>query len=1033
MTLSELSIKRPVFTTMTSLGVMVLGTMGLMNLGVDLFPDVQFPVVTVATVYPGASPAEVESQVTEEIEDAVVSLSGIDQMISYSRDSLSQVVVLFELDTDVKQAALEVRERVSQIRGKLPRDVKDPTFFRVDVSASPIVIYTLSGPQSTQAIRDLADDYVKNALEQVEGVGQVNVRGGFERQINVEVNAAKLEALHLTPIQVVERLAIENLTVPAGSFDTGSERVAVRTSGEVRTIAELRNLPLFTAADGTLVRLSDVAVVSDSGVEVTTEVRSNGQPAVVLEVQKASGENTIEVAKLVRERIAELVLPEGMQANLIIDTSTFVLENAHEVQIALVFGGIMAILVILLFLLDVRSTLISAVALPTSVIGSFWIMDMFGFTLNMMTLLGLSLAIGLLIDDSIVVRENIMKHLERGKDPKTAALEGTREITLAVLATTATLCAVFVPIAFTTGMVGQFFREFGITVAGATVLSAWVALTLDPMLSAYFAGKHGHGSTATTKGPVGAMHRFYKQLDALYGDVLKRVLSRRRNRWAVGLGALGLLVGSFGLLVLMGSEFTAPEDRGQFIMSIDLPAGTSLTETSARLERAEKEVSADKRFVNVYSTIGVLGDSHRAEWRVITTPKWERKESVWKLAEFARARVEQAAPEAEIFVSPPSFVEGLRDLPMAIYVRGENFADLESIANKYAEVLRSIHGVRDVDVQYSPGKPEVQVSVDHQVASQRGVPTAMIARTLRSAVDGEVATVFRDGSDTVDVRVRLREEDRGSKATIGALKVQTPTGALIPVSDVAALRWADGPAMIQRHNRQRVIVVGAAPDGRPLGEVVAEFEKKIAPIKLPEGVTWKLEGQAKMMGESFRSIGIAMLLGLLFIFMVLAAQFESFIHPITIMMAVPLAIVGAIMALFLGKSSVALSVLIGIILLIGLVTKNGILLVDHALQRMREGWSAHDAIVDAGPSRLRPILMTSAAMVLGMLPTALSNGSGSEFRGPMAVAVIGGVISSTVLTLLVVPVFFLAVDGVRQRVLGIRNSMRPRPMPTPAE
>jgi multidrug efflux pump subunit AcrB len=695
-----------------------------------------------------------------------------------------------------------------------------------------------------------------------------------------------------------------------------------------------------------------------------------------------------------------------------------------------VFGGAMAILVILVFLLDWRSTFISGLALPTSVIGTFFLMYALDFTLNMMTLLGLSLAIGLLIDDSIVVRENIMKHLERGKDPVTAAVDGTREITLAVLATTATLCAVFVPIAFTEGIVGQFFRQFGLTVAGATLISTWVALTLDPMLSARMArrlapGEHHAGAT----GPLGWLKRpfvlVFDWMDGVYAHLLARVVAKKRWMALTAVGAFLVLFGSCSVVPLMGSEFTAPEDRGQFNVDIEMPAGTRLEEMSRLSRQAERELAADPRFVTVYSRIGVNGQSNTATWRVVAVPKWERTATQSELEQLARDLVLRTFPGAEVSVTPPSIVEGARDYPIALYVVGDDFGALDRAAQRFAEILRRIPGTKDVDVQYSPGSPELQVAIRRDRAAQLGVPTAAVARTIRAAVEGEVAGVFRDGDDEVDIRVRLADRWRGSEQAIADVPVPS-AGGLVPLSDVATIGRGEGPAVVQRNNRQRVIIVTASPDGRSLGEVVGEFQAAVAKERLPEGVSWSLEGMAKMMNESNENMALALLLGIVFIYLVLASQFESFVHPVTIMMALPLAVVGAILALFLQGSAMSMGASIGIILLMGLVTKNGILLVDHAVVRVREGMSPREAILDAGPARLRPILMTSAAMVLGMLPTAISQGSGSEFRSPMAMGVIGGVISSTFLTLLVVPVFYLAVEGLKSRLARLLGR-RPRP------
>lgn len=1021
MTLSDVAIRRPVFTTMVSVGIVVLGLMGLSRLGVNLFPDVQFPVVTVTTVYPGASPSEVETQVTEKLEDAIVSLPGVKAIQSFSRDSVSILVVEFNLDVDVMEAATLARERVAQIRAQLPRDVEEPTVARIDVGAAPIMTYTLSGPGDVQEIRRYAIDELRSQLEQIDGVASIRVLGGRERQLNVLLDLDRIQGVGLTPLTIVERIRSSNLSVPAGGFDEGERRIAVRTLGEIGSVEELRELPLGTGPAGSILRLRDVADVEDGFVDLETVVRANGEPAVVLEVLKASGANTVAVSEAVRERLAEIEMPAGIRASLILDQAEFILENTHEVELALFFGGAMAILVILLFLLDLRSTFISGLALPTSVLGAFFLMYLLDFTLNMMTLLGLSLAIGLLIDDSIVVRENIMKHLERGEDPVVAASKGTREITLAVLATTATLCAVFVPIAFTGGIVGQFFREFGLTVAGATIVSTWVAFTLDPMLSARMAKRRAPGEAEPSRFGflVGPMMRAYEMLDVLYAAFLRAVLA---SRWRMGLAAVlafGVLFGSCALLPLMGNNFVAPEDRGQFHVDIELPAGTRLEESARLSLEAEREVLRDPDFVTLYAKVGGSGRPNVISWRIVAVPKTERTRRQSELKEAVRAIVRRHMPAAEISISDPGIIEGARDYPIQINVIGDDLGEIAAVAERFGAILRAIPGTQDVDVQYQPGSPELAIRVDRDRAAQLGVPLALVAATVRASIEGEVAGVLRDPdtADEVDIRVRLREADRSDAALVANLRIPTP-GGFVPLSDLARVERAEGPSEIQHYQRQRVVLVTASPNGRPLSDIVAEFEAAVRAEPPPPGVRYVWRGQVEMMNESNENMALALLLGFVFIYLVLASQFESFMHPATIMTALPLAVVGAIVALFLQGSSMSMGAAIGIILLMGLVTKNGILLVDHAVARVREhGFSPHRAILEAGPARLRPILMTSAAMVLGMLPTALSNGPGSEFRGPMAMGVIGGVISSTILTLVVVPVFFLFFDGLKNWVV----------------
>jgi HAE1 family hydrophobic/amphiphilic exporter-1 len=1012
MTLSSVAIKRPVFTVMVTLALVVLGLVGLTRLGTDLFPDVQFPFVAVTTVYPGAGPADVETQVTKPIEDGVVSINGIDKVRSFSREGVSLVFVVFKLDVDAQQAAIEVRERVAQARFKLPADVKDPVVSRLDVSAAAILSYTLQAPLPLADVRRYADDVIKPALEQVDGVAAVQVKGGATREIKVDLDPARMESLGIPPDAVVMALRAANLNVPAGRFDEGAREIAVRSVGELANADAVRDLVVTTARDGSAVRLRDVASVTDGFAEMRTKIRVNGQEAVSFEVQKQSGRNTVEIADAVQARLKEMEkgFPQGMSTSLIIDQSRFIRENAHEVEIAIVFGGAMAILIILVFMLDLRSTLISALALPTSVIATFFLMYVLGFTLNMMTLLGLSLAIGLLIDDAVVVRENIFKHLERGVPPREAAERGTQEIALSVLATTLTIVAVFVPVAFMDGIVGQFFRQFGLTVSGAVLVSLFVAFTLDPMLSSRFSKTVDHtkeGWTAAVKRPFEIVFRW---MDDTYRGILGWSL---RHKLVVGGLAIASLVGMGQIAGIMGNDFVNPEDRGQWNVDIELPAGTSLEETTRLSALVEDEVSKIPVVTTVFATHGPDSETNKSRLRIVAIPKNERTLTLAQLKDMTRV-IAAKIPRANVVITDPAFIEGAGvQAAIMIMANGEKYEDIVPVARGIEQALQSTPGVADVQVKYSPGMPELKVAVDRQRAADQGLAVAQVAMALRTAVEGEEATKLRQGKEEIPVVVRIRPEDRASQEDLSRIKLWSPKG-IVALGDVATLERGAGPQVIERENRTRQIAVWATPRGRSLGEIVQDLQPKIDALKLPPGVVITYDGQIKQMTDTNSSMGVALLLGVIFIYLVLASQFESFIHPLTIMLTLPLAFVGAIVGLFVTKNSMAMGAMIGIILLMGLVTKNAILLIDRAIVRVREhGETPYQAILEAGPERLRPILMTSAAMILGMLPTAVSRGDGSEFRAPMAIAVIGGVISSTLLSLVVVPAFYLAIENVK--------------------
>lgn len=1024
MNLSGVAIKRPVFTVMLAVALLVLGWVGFRSLGTDLFPDVSFPVVAVTVPYPGASPTEVENLVAKPIEDAVVGLNQIDRVRSFSREGVAQVIIMFKLGRDVSEAATEVRERVAGIRYKFPDDTKEPTVNRFDVSATPILTYTLSSKTSLSAARKYAEDVLKPALEQVEGVAVVDVKGGATREIRVELDRAKVDALKLDPSAIVMRLRAANLNVPAGHYDEGTKEVSVRTVGDFANVEQIRDVIVATAADGSVVRLRDVARVEDGFADKTIFVRSNGDETVSLEVLKQSGTNTIDVADSVKTKLATLekALPQDLKISPIIDQSRFIRENVHEVETAIVFGGAMAILIILIFMLDLRSTMISAVALPTSVIGTFFVMYVLGYTLNMMTLLGLSLAIGLLIDDAVVVRENIFKHLERGKSPAQAALDGTKEISLSVLATTLTIIAVFLPVAFVKGMVGQFFRQFGITISVAVMLSLFVAFTLDPMLSSRFSGTihrdPTHDKFYWLKRPFLAV---FEGMENVYRGMLRWAVTHKA---IVAVLAVGSLFFMGFIAKLTGSEFVNAEDRGQFIVEVEMPAGTSLDSTAKTSAVAEAELRKNKDILTIFTQV----EANKAKWRVVATTKDKRPGvSLVALKDEAR-KVTAHIPGAKVSIAEMPFVEGAAtEAPIMIDVRGTTYEDIGPVANDLAKILDKTPGVKDVQVKYTPGRPELQVQIDRQRAADLGVGVAQIAMALRTAMEGEesgklrIAATATSKSEEVPIVVRLEKGDRATEAALATMTLSTPKGP-VKLTDVAKFVRGEGPQVIEREDRSRQIQVWATPYGRPLGDIVTEITPQMKAMKLPAGVSFAFDGQIRMMNETNANMGLALLLGVVFIYIVLASQFESFIHPLTIMLTLPLALVGAILGLFLAGTSLAMGAMIGIILLMGLVTKNAILLIDRAIVRVREnGETPLQAVLEAGPERLRPILMTSAAMVLGMLPTALGNGEGSEFRAPMAIAVIGGVISSTLLSLLVVPAFYVGIESAKGFFRNLRG------------
>ncbi len=1014
MRMTDVSIRRPVFVTMVTLGALIMGLLAVDRLGIDLFPDTSFPLATVRTIYPGASPAEIEERVTDKIEESVAVINGVDRVRSFSRDSVSIVIVEFDLGIDERKATDEVAEKLAAIRGELPTDIEDPVVQRIDPTALPVLTYSARSNRDPIALRDYVDDVIRPRLEKIPGVATVAIKGAPEREAHVEVRREDLERHGLTLMQAYQLLASRTLDIPGGRIASGDREMGVKTEGRPTSIEALRAMPLMPQPGGGAVRVGDIADVSMGTEDARTLARVNGVPALTFEVQKQGGSNTVEIVDLVVAELAKMKLPSDIQLEKIIDSSTYIRVNISHLWEHLLVGGLMAVLVIFLFMLDWRSTVISSLALPTSIITTFFFMWQLDFSLNIMSMLGLTLAIGILIDDSVVVRENIFRHMERGADPVTAAREGTKEIAMAVFATTLTIVAVFVPVAFTGGIVGGFFREFGITVAVAVILSMIVSLTIDPMLSARITQKieADHHEKMRNKPVIGWLVRFYEGMDAVYAAILRWTLKHKAITVAA---AIAVFMGSLQLAPLMGQEFAGRGDRGEFTIQLNLPGGTSLARTEALVGEVEGILQKSPHFKRVASIVGPDGEVEKATMRVQMNKANERTETIGDIMEETRAAL-AGIPGLSFYMREAGLgADNLEEAPVTFFVQGPDFDVLAKLAGEMLAAARVVPGVRDASMTYRPGAVETRLRVDGEKATDRGAVHQEVAATLRLAVEGEEVAKMRVEGKDVPVRMRLRPSDRDDVETVRRLKVSSMKGGLVDIGSVTTTDRAAMPATIDRLDRQRQITITANVHGRSLGEVMADLVPALEKVEKPTGYVYKFGGESERMQETFANLGLAMGLAILFIYLVLASQFESFIHPFTIMMALPLAIIGALIALFITGQAMGMASMIGLILLMGLVTKNSILLVDYANQLRDQGKSATEALLIAGPTRLRPILMTSAAIILGMLPAAMGTGEGSEFQAPMAIGVIGGVITSTILTVLVVPAIYMWFDRLTLR------------------
>ena len=1032
MWISDISIRRPVFATMVILSFMVLGVVSMTRLGIDLFPEVNFPFVNIHVVYPGASPEEVETLVTRPIEDAVAGINGVKRVISTSTESRSMVGLELRLEIDPQAAAAEVREKVAAMRSRLPEQIEDPTIVRFDVAALPIMTFAVGSSQRSDVTRRQVEDDVKPLLEQIDGVAAVEVNGGEVREIQVELDPGRLEALGLPVSAVAEALAADNLDLPGGQMQQPGQTIALRTKGEFVTVDEIEDV-ILRSAGGSTVRIRDVGRVVDGFTERTSTTRLDGADAVSFSVKKQSGANTAAIAERVHATLDRVrtTFPQ-LQIKPVHDDAEFIRENVAQVREAIVFGALMAVLIIFIFMRDWRSTLITALALPTSVISTFFFMYLAGFTINMMTLMALSLVIGILIDDAVVVRENIFRHMEHGEDAVTAARKGTAEIGLAVTATTATILAVFLPVGFMTGIVGQFFKSFALTIAFAVAMSLLVAFTLDPMLSSRFVRYIPPEERMRTRTGrlFERMGRAYDALDRGYHRVLSPALNHPWKTLAV---AAVVFFASLAATTVMGTEFVPAEDRGEFQVVVELPPGTSFQESVATIEDVERQVRTIPEVTQVFATVGVNGQVRASNVRVRTTKKATRERSIGEIKDDVRTMLAKM-PFVDGRVGDPEFMQGAPyEPPINVFVRGDDLAQLQKVASEIQARVSQLPGAVDVSSNLISGQPEVVARINRSLAADLGFSVGSIATQLRGMVEGLVPTRLRDGDREHDIRVRLAPEFRNDPAAVLRTPLYSPSGAAVRTGDVVAFTPAIGPSNIDREQRRKQAKIGIdlAP-GYALGDVTAQVQQAVEGIDMPATFEWGFAGDVEMMRESAAAMGLAMILAIAFIYIVLASQFESFLQPLIIMLSLPLALVGALLLLLVTGKNLGMPAMIGVVMLMGLVTKNAILLVDYTNQLRREGLPLKDALLKAGPVRLRPIVMTTVAMILGMVPSAIGTGDGSEFRAPIAIATIGGLITSTLLTLVVVPVAYLLLEGSVARFKAWRQAPMPAGLQTAA-
>lgn len=1004
-------ITRPVFTAMLMLAVVVFGINAYPRIGVDQFPDVEFPVVTVTTVLPGADPESMEKNVSDPLEEALNTLNGVEQLRSINLESVSQIVVRFTLDTKVDVASQDVRDRVQATLSKLPTEIETPVVEKFDIGAAPIMTLSLSGALPIEEMTRVAEDVVKPALQRQPGVGSIDVVGGREREIQIVVDPERLRGFGLAVSDVSQAVQAQNLDVPGGrTMDRGRERV-VRLTSEAKSVDELRNI-IIASPNGAPVRVRDVADVVDGPEEARSSAKSGDRSAVALVVRKQSGSNTVQVAESIKESLGEVnsLLPEGVRTEMVTDNSRFIRSSIAAVQFDLVLGGFLAVLIVLVFLRNLNSTLVAAVALPVSVVGTFAVMAALGFTFNVVTMLALTLSIGLLIDDAIVVIENIVRHLEEGKTPMQAALEGASQIALAVFAVTLAIVAVFIPVAFMDGTMGMFFYQFGVTVAVAVLISYAVSMTLTPMLSARMLSHHGNPT-----GISAAVEKVLVATETGYRNILASILRHRAITLVIAVVVLFLTLFMASFLKF---TFIPEQDNGNIKLAVELPIGSTLQETQAELDALDAQVRALPGIDSTFATAGggVQEEVHKGELLINLVPLKDRAFNQGELKTYLRGAI---TPRSGVTVTVQDIAAvgggGARTQQIQFNLRGDNWDEVIKAAEKVQAAMRQNQGLVDVDMTFRSGKPQYDVKVDRERAASLGVPAASLGATLRAFLGRDKFGDYREGGETYEIKVALPPQTLASADALGKLTVRSMTGQLVELRNFATITPADGPVQIDRESQKRQITLLAnLASGYALSDGI-NFLNAYAEKELPKTVIYDFEGNAKEMGKAVAAFGSALLLGIILIYMILAAQFESFIHPFTIMMSLPFALIGAIGGLLVTGQAMSMFALIGVIMLMGLVVKNGILLVDFTLQLREEGKTATQALLQAAPVRLRPILMTTIAMIAGMIPVAVAKGDGAETRAPMAITIIGGLVTSTFLTLGVVPVVYSLMDQLTEK------------------
>ncbi|MBX3131793.1 MAG: efflux RND transporter permease subunit [Gemmatimonadaceae bacterium] len=1041
MYISDFAIKRPLITIVSMLALVVFGLFALWRLETDEFPDVQQPIINVAIPYPGASPDVVEREVLDRVEEAVSGISGVDRIMGSAQDGFANITVFFVFEKDLQQASQDIRDKISGIRSDLPAEMKEPVLTRFDPADQPIIEMSLnSSTLDAASLTRIADPEITRVLRGIPGVAEAVVIGGVERELTVEIRPDAMEAAGISVAQLVGALQAQNIAAPVGRITGALDERSIRLKGKLETPEDFLRL-VVAEKGGRAIRLGEVATARDGTSEPRTAAMFNGRDAVGISIKKSKGYSTTTVAERVVQAVDGLrpALPPGTTLDIVRNAGDRVRDSVANVQSTLVEGAILTVLVVFLFLNSWRSTVITGLALPISVLASFIAVWAFGFTLNTMSLLGLSLAIGILIDDAIVVRENIVRHVEMGKDHFRAAHEGTDEIGLAVAATTFSIVSVFVPIGFMAGLSGQWFKPFALTIACAVLVSLFVSFSLDPMLSAYWPDpeieSHEHRNWLSRQ--IAKFNDWFDKLAGTYTKVIGWALDHRLAIIALAGGSLFSalwLQGTFG-----GFGFVPVSDNSELVIQVETPPGSNLEYTRLKTEEAARLARAHSEVRYTFATVGAGGGMDPSEALgavdlgsvyVRMTPKTTRELSQDQFGARLREEVKSIGG-ATVAVFTSGFGGAIKQVQLEL--RGFDGRQLQQVADTVLQVVRNVPGAVDVGLSTKGQKPELEITLDRALAGSLGVTVGQIAQSLRPAFAGVDAGDWVDpAGENRKVRVRLAPESRTRVSDIERLPISVggQGGApmrMVPLGQLATVTQGVGPAKISHLDRDNVIVVQANVAGSSLGEVTSAISRELAKMNIPEGVRWSFGGEAKDQEQVFGDILAALGIALLLMYLILVMQFGSFLEPIAILISLPLSLIGVVLALLITNDTLNIMSMIGVILLMGIVAKNAILLIDFAKWGQEQGMERRAAIIEAGRVRLRPILMTTFAIIAGMIPVSLGLGEGADFRAPLGRAVIGGTITSTILTLVVIPTVYEILDEWREKVAGwFKFPVRPK-------